>query len=37
VDVFVPNPSLGPFKSGGITLLGGGLLLVFISGLIPRR
>ncbi len=37
VDLFVPNPVLGPFKSGGITLLGGGLLLVFVSGLIPRR
>jgi hypothetical protein len=37
LDLFVPTPQLGVFRSGGITLLGSGLLLVFVSGLIPRR
>ena len=36
IDLFVPTSERGPFQSGGITLLGGGLLLVFSASLLPR-
>ena len=36
LDLFVPSFARGPFQSGGITLLGTGLLVVFVSGLLPK-